>query len=187
MAKSLDGESIFLSDADISLAQPHTDTDLDNVPPTVVLGPAPKNIGGVGIDLDAAPAASAAEGNETTLLSGENEHCVGWLLAVSGPMKGKSFTLGEGRNSVGRGSSNKVVLATDDGISRNSQVFVVYDPEENVYMITPGDGSAIARLNGKRLDTAASLAHGDMIKLSKKTVLRFIPACDNVFRWSTGE
>lgn len=185
MAKSLDGESIFLSDADLPPMPPPT--GMDSVDPTVVLGPASGNIGGVGIDLGAAPAAPAAEGNETMLFSEKNERCVGWLLAVSGPMEGKSFPLVEGRNSVGRNPGNKVVLATDDGISRNSQVFVVYDPEENVYMVTPGDGSAIARLNGKRLDMAAALALGDMITLSKRTVLRFIPACDDVFRWNTEE
>ena len=184
MAKSLDGESIFLSDADLPPLPPRAGAD--DVAPTVVLDSAPHagGIGGVGIDLKAAP---APEGNETMLYSEKNERCVGWLLAVSGPMEGKSFPLAEGRNSVGRNPGNKVVLATDDGISRNSQVFVVYDPEENVYMVTPGDGSAIARLNGKRLDMAAGLKHGDMITLSKKTVLRFIPACDDMFRWNTEE
>lgn len=127
------------------------------------------------------------EGTKTTLLDGDAQgaFCVGWLLCVSGPMKGNSYPLRIGRNSVGRNYKNAVCLANDDSISREAQIYVVYDPEENEYAVTPGSGSAISRLNKKRLDQAVSLAHGDVITLSSQTSLRFIPACDDTFRWDT--
>lgn len=125
----------------------------------------------------------------TTVLYGEagGNYCVGWLLVISGPMAGNSHTLRVGRNSVGRSSSNIVCLMSDEAVSREAQVYVIYDAENNEYAITPGGGSAISRLNGQRLDTSASLHHGDVITLSKKTSLRFIPACDDLFHWDSAE
>ena len=114
-------------------------------------------------------------------------YCVGWLLAISGPMVGNSFPLRAGRNSVGRDKKNAISLATDDAISRDAQVYVIYDSENNEYAIAPGNGSAISRVNNKRLDISVDLCHGDIITLSKKTQLRFIPACDEQFQWGTAE
>lgn len=178
MNKNIDGESIFISESEM----PPLPNMVGGAPiaPTVVYQPTVA-VPGAGVSFGD----SAESGTETVLLDEKGNRCVGWLLAVAGPMEGKSFTLVAGRNSVGRGQNNKVVLPSDEGISRNSQIFVVYDPEENVYIVTPGDGSAIARLNNKRLDVAAELHHGDFIALSKKTILRFIPACDSAFKWPT--
>ena len=122
---------------------------------------------------------------KTTLLddSSSVSYCVGWLLVISGPMVGNSFPLRLGRNSVGRGAGNAVRLLNDDAISREAQVYVIYDGDNNEYAIAPGGGSAISRVNGKRLDTSADLKLGDVIALSKKTSLRFIPACDESFQW----
>lgn len=125
-------------------------------------------------------------GKKTILVSETSvgTYCVGWLLVVSGPMKGNSYAINIGRNSVGRDSSNAVRLMSDESISREAQVYVIYDEDNNEYAITPGGGSAISRLNGQRLDTSAGLKHGDIITLSKKTNLRFIPACDEQFHWN---
>lgn len=106
----------------------------------------------------------------------------GWLLCVQGPSIGSSYEVYFGRNSVGRGSKDRVRIDTDAAVSR-CQVYIIYDYDENEYVITPGDGTALTRLNGKRLDTSAPLNHGDFIALSKQTVLRFVPACDSAFRW----
>lgn len=183
MAKSIDGESIFLSD---EISSPTAKNRLENegVSPTILVGES-LSIGGgsLGHPLASAGMSNAETGNETVLGEVTHQRCVGWLLVVSGPMEGNSFPLTEGRNSVGRDPSNKVAIPTDPGISRSSQVYVVYDPEENGYVVVPGDGSAIARLNGKRLDIPAPLKHGDFISLSRKTVVRFVPACDSAFRW----
>lgn len=185
MAKSIDGESIFLSDA---VPPPPRPIGNDGVAPTVLLGAAPgvgypPNTGCSPISIRETPAQE--DGNETVLCEDSPDCCVGWLLAITGPMKGKAYNISEGRNSVGRSPSNRIVLPTDDGISRSAQVYVIYDPEENVYILTPGDGSALARINGKRLDMATYLRHGDNITLSKKTVMRFIPACDDNFKWES--
>lgn len=106
----------------------------------------------------------------------------GWLLCIKGPSVGMSYEVYFGRNSVGRGVDDRVCVDADPTISR-CQIYIIYDAEENEYAITPGKGTAITRLNGKRLDYAAELHHGACISLSKETVLRFVPACDNLFRW----
>lgn len=112
--------------------------------------------------------------------------CVGWLLAITGPSTGSSFNIYSGRNSLGRGTDDRIRITGDDFISR-TQAFLIYDPEENDYSITPGNGTAITRVNGKRVDFSTPLVHGDIIALSKKTHLRFIPACDNSFCWKNDD
>ncbi len=139
------------------------------------------------IDLNAKDNPVNDELTTTTLLDGDAEgaFCVGWLLCISGPMKGNSYTLKTGRNSVGRSAKNAVCLMNDDSISREAQVYVVYDEEENEYAVVPGSGSAISRLNKKRLDQSTGLVLGDIITLSPQTSLRFVPACDESFRWKS--
>ena len=123
--------------------------------------------------------------HKTTLLDGDagGGFCVGWLLCISGPMKGNSYALKLGRNSIGRGSQNAICLANDDAISREAQVYVVYDNVENEYTVVPGNGSAISRLNNRPIHMFVNLSQGDIITLSNKTSLRFVPACDDTFRW----
>ena len=127
------------------------------------------------------------ETNKTVLMDGDPEgsYCVGWLLCISGPMKGNSYSLKVGRNSVGRSSTNAVCLPNDDGISRESQVYVVYDDDLNEYTAVPGSGSAVTRLNSRPLHQYAAISLGDIITLSKQTSLRFVPACDDNFRWNS--
>lgn len=192
MAKIKEGKSILLDDSsdmntvswrDNSEAETTVADSPTSVTKTVLADGDPKPHD---IDLAAGRSPLEEEGDtKTTLLDGDAQSafCVGWLLCISGPMKGNSYPLRLGRNSIGRSYKNAVCLANDDSISREAQIYVVYDPEENEYAVTPGSGSAISRLNRKRLDQAVSLAHGDVITLSSQTSLRFIPACDEAFRW----
>ncbi len=113
--------------------------------------------------------------------------CVGWLLMVKGSCIGKSFPIYSGRNTVGRDRKDVVCIEGDDTVS-HSQAAIVYDPEFNDYSIVPfGTGSSITRLvhqgNRVRVDMSTPVKHGDFIELSSKTVLRFVPACDDLFRW----
>lgn len=121
-----------------------------------------------------------------TVLEDETEtgaprrRCVGWLLVISGPSCGCSREIYTGRNTVGR--TSEIRIDGDAGVSGN-QCVVAYDAEYNEYVLTNGSGHAITRVNGARVDNSVGLQRGDIIKLSAKTSLRFIPACDELFRW----
>lgn len=133
---------------------------------------------------------SSDSGDQTTVLVDPLEtvrpKVAGWLLCVQGPAIGSSYEVFFGRNSVGRDSKDRIRIDADPAISR-CQIYVTYDYDMNEYVIAPGEGSAITRVNGTRLDTARDLVHGDYIAMSKETIMRFIPACDASFRWIVEE
>lgn len=194
--KIQNGKSIFLQSSGLSDPMTKSSFATSTTSEFVGSGPTEKtelfddNKSGLGeSSSDFARHISEPTGSKTVLVSDSSAgtYCVGWLLVISGPMKGNSYNLNLGRNSVGRDANNAVRLLSDESISREAQVYVIYDADNNEYAITPGGGSAISRLNGQRLDTSAALKHGDIITLSKKTNLRFIPACDEQFHWDIEE
>lgn len=162
--------------------------DTDDDSPTVVVRPQ-------GRDLDnddktilvrrptrtpEAPAASPTEEKEDS----PECWCVGWLVAVSGPMKGRAFQLRLGMNHVGRAASNNICLADDASISREAQVIVTYDRRRNQFFVAPGTScSQTSDLNDDILLAPSPLASGDVIKLSDETKVRFIAFCDSQFHW----
>ncbi len=170
-----------------------------------------RNIGGRSVELGGTNAARAARPAwnpepykpEDTIPYGSghaatSQTCVGWLLAVRGPNKGRSYEIFPGQNSIGR-SKECAVCITADGAVSATQCIVGYDPVGKEYFICGSDrSSAITRLNGKRLHGELPLELGAVITLSddgKKpdgkvvpgTVLRFVPACDESFSWDMTE
>lgn len=108
----------------------------------------------------------------------------GWLVCVDGKHYGEDFRLTEGRNFIGRGRNMDVVLANDISVSREKHAVVIYEPNENVFHLTPGESSALCYLNGKVLLGAQTLRRGDIIQVGR-TKLAFIPLCAGKFRWKT--
>jgi hypothetical protein len=93
------------------------------------------------------------------------EPVVGWLVAVEGPERGRDYRLHSGRNSVGRGYENDVVIVEDRMVSRVSHCFVVFEPRESVFFIVPGAGTTwlVGKMVGRAtpLQDGASLSVGD--------------------------
>ncbi len=135
---------------------------------------------------------SKVGGDKTELFQANN--CVGWLLAIRGPNKGRSYEVFSGQNTVGRSRECAVCITADQAVS-GVQCIVGYDPVSREYFICGSErSSAITRFNGKRLHGEAALEYGSIITLSDDTklpdgkvipgsVLRFIPACDDSFSW----
>ncbi len=114
----------------------------------------------------------------------ESRWDVGWVVAISGPMKGQSFPLKEGQNKIGRGKSNQICLPYDRGISSQQHVIITYDYRHKSFDVRLGTvGSAVADLNGEPLRDSRPLKHGDRILLSDDTTIMFIPLCGEDFSW----
>lgn len=170
---------------------------------TAAVPPVPNGLGGRVIDfanpMGAAPtdvydpmAAGTPGEDDGTIIDGDEtddavvplNYCVGWLLAVSGPNKGRSYELHACQNHIGRGEECNVRIVADPAISRH-QVVIVYDNVENEYAIYSDRGTAITRVNGRRLTSSeVPLSTGDVIDLSTHTTLIFVPACGDKFRWA---
>ncbi len=126
--------------------------------------------------------------------------CVGWLLAIRGPNKGRSYEIFPGQNSVGRSEKCVVTITADSSVS-STQCIVGFDHIGKEYFIAGNpEARAITRVNGKRLSGQGELPliHGSIITLSDDgktpdgkvlpgTVLRFVPACDEQFSWDMAE
>lgn len=109
---------------------------------------------------------------------------VGWLVAMSGPMKGTAFPLTIGNNHIGRGSKNSIILADDPGISDFAQAIVTYvKTKGEFYVLASMQGSQTTLLNDEPLLAPQQLNDRDVITLSDHTSLCFVPFCNKEFKW----
>lgn len=109
----------------------------------------------------------------------------GWLVAITGPMKGNSFPVILGNNTVGRANTNTICLPSDKGISR-SQFSIRYQQGKNSYLVAPiNSASQVTYLaDGDELIFPTPICEGDTLRLSSETTMRFVPFCDSQFRWT---
>ena len=111
----------------------------------------------------------------------EADPVVGWLVSLVGPEKGRDYRLHSGRNFIGRSLRMDVLLADDDGVSRENHCSVVYDPESNIFSVVPGDGTN-TYLNDCLLTKPEEIMDDDVIRLGT-TELVFIAFCNGVRKW----
>lgn len=108
---------------------------------------------------------------------------VGWLVAIEGPEKGKSFSLYAKINSVGRDEKNDVCLRRDLTISGINQMKIAYDEKHNAFYLINGDSTKNTNYrNGEPVYSQAPLAGYDVIEAGE-TKLIFVPFCCDRFRW----
>lgn len=110
------------------------------------------------------------------------EPVVGWLVCIEGPYRGEDFRLYGRINTIGRASSNDVVLEKEHTVSQKNHVRVAYDPKHNNFQMIPGEGHNIAYLNDAPLYVPQLLNAYDLIELGE-TKLLFIPLCSDKFQW----
>lgn len=111
-----------------------------------------------------------------------SEPVVGWLVCVKGYRFGECFGIYAGNNSIGRSSSNRIVIAGDDRISKEKHAFVIYEPKRREFYLNPGDSSGLTYLNDEFLREGKKLCSHDMIELGDSKFL-FVPLCTEGFSW----
>ena len=109
---------------------------------------------------------------------------VGWIVVTEGPGRGECFALFTGMSQIGRGEDQAVKLDFgDNSISRTNHAAIVYDPDNQEFLLGHGGKSNIVRLNDKPLISNEPLKSGDVVRLGE-TVLRFVALCGATFNWS---
>lgn len=111
-----------------------------------------------------------------------NEPVVGWLVCIKGNHFGDSFNLYAGRNSVGRGETNKINISKDSAVSRNKHAWLTYEPKKRDFYIQPGEGSGLSYLNGETVMETKKLQAKDMLEFGNGLYI-LIPLCDETFTW----
>ena len=110
------------------------------------------------------------------------EPAVGWFVIINGKERGRSVELKAGRNFIGRGASNDVVLSGDSTISREKHAILIYEPRSSAFLIQPGESRELFYLNDEVVLDAKAIKAYDILNLGK-TKLVFIPFCGDAFRW----
>jgi hypothetical protein len=110
--------------------------------------------------------------------------CVGWLVCISGEMKGDSFTLYSGTNHIGRAANMDVTLFREPTVSRIDHAVIKYEDTDNTFKLTT-DAKNVAPVlrNQKLVKREQHLQPRDLIQLGE-CILCFLPFCDENFTWS---
>ncbi len=126
---------------------------------------------------------AATAGNETSNSPQvSSDPVVGWLVCVGGNYFGQSFTIGAGKNSIGRNDDNRIVLSMDNSVSRSKHALITYEPKKRNFYLQPGDSSGLTYLNDEYIDESKKLQAKDIIELGESKFI-FVPLCDETFTW----
>ena len=120
--------------------------------------------------------------SSVTAASKISDPVVGWLVAISGVHLGESFQLYVGKNTIGRGSNNKVVLGLDQSISRENHATIVYEPKRREFYLQSGNSDGLIYLNGSFVNGSECMKEKDTLEIGM-TKLIFIPLCGSDFTW----
>lgn len=124
-----------------------------------------KNKGGDAPAPAAAPDAAAEFGDKTQFIQVIQEkpkECVGWVVALNGPLKGQDFRLVTGKNVMGTAADCDIVL-TDQYMSARHAVL---RHEEGVFVLVDLDSTNGSFVNGTRT-SKEELIDNDRIRLGR--------------------
>ena len=107
----------------------------------------------------------------------------GWLVCTKGYLKGCSFNLYPGENTIGRSQEMDICLMEDLYVSRNKQAVIYYDDEENVFYARPGDSREKYNLNNEMVLRQRELSDGDVINVGSSYFI-FKAFCGREFTWN---
>lgn len=104
----------------------------------------------------------------------------GWLVCLSGAMRGSSYNLHHGRNFAGRFFDMDICLSADMQISRENHFSIIYEKRTNLFYILPGYGAVF--LNGILLQTQQQLEENMIIEAGMSRFI-FVPYCKGERVW----
>ncbi len=114
------------------------------------------------------------------------EPVVGWLVAVSGPAKGRDFRITPERNFIGRSEKMDISIPGDETISRENHAVLSFNPKNLSFRLFAGDSKRLVFLNDEEVITPEELKPYDAIELGH-TRLLFVPFCGEEFQWGKGD
>ena len=109
---------------------------------------------------------------------------VGWLVVVQGPGQGNVVTIGNGSNSLGRDTGERICVDFgDETISRRSHATITYDPRGKKFYIQHGGGTNLTYVEEHPVLAPTELEEFSRIQMGE-TVLLFVPLCGERFDWA---
>ena len=146
--------------------------------------PAPDNVG-----TSPAIQGDVEEGDKPTVKiglagqPGELDPVVGWLVCIHGPERGRDYRIHSENNMLGRSPEMDIFIEHDTLISRGRHTVITFDPQNNIFYLSPGEGKSLVYLNGKAVLAHQELKPYDEILVGASKLL-FFPFCNDRFKWS---
>jgi hypothetical protein len=106
---------------------------------------------------------------------------VGWLVALAGSDRGKSFRLTNSKNTIGSGDGCSVLL-TEEALDETPVAAVLFDDTDQSFYLINGMGKNLVRVNGALLRDSVVLKEGSTVTI-EKTQLILVPLCSERFNW----
>lgn len=107
---------------------------------------------------------------------------VGWLIGISGPSKGRTYSIRENKNFIGRSPNMDIVLADDNSVSREKHAVIVYIPRQRAFIAQPGDSRELYYINDKVVLDNTELKENDVLEIGRSKFF-FLPLCGENFGW----
>lgn len=112
------------------------------------------------------------------------EPVAGWLVCTEGPERGCDYSLYKGFNRLGGGDSLDITVR-DPKLGEAAVLAVVYDDRNNEFFAVQQAGGE-ALLNGAKLEKAAKLSTGDLLKAGESE-FEFVAFCREGRTWSVND
>jgi hypothetical protein len=107
-------------------------------------------------------------------------YVVGWLVGLSGGVRGESFPLRIGRNIVGRDRRSDIVINDDQASSHHADL--VFRPEERRFILMDHNSTNGTYVNESEIEPRRDLSPKDIVRIGSHRFL-FMPLCNDNFYW----
>lgn len=108
---------------------------------------------------------------------------VGWLVCIEGTVIGKSFTLCEGDNYIGRAASMDIALLYEPTVSREKHAVITYHEADNSFVLHAPGHTGQTFCNGTAVTETVTLKNRDVLTLGNCSLI-FAALCDSSFHWT---
>ncbi|MGH9458971.1 MAG: FHA domain-containing protein [Thermoanaerobaculia bacterium] len=94
---------------------------------------------------------------------------VGWLVGLTGPVRGESFPVRIGKTTIGRNPGSDVVVP--DNQTSGHHADLVYRPEEKRFILMDHNSTNGTYVNDEEIEPRRNLAHHDRVRIGSQTFL----------------
>ena len=107
-------------------------------------------------------------------------YVVGWLVGLSGSIKGESFPIRSGRNILGRDRKSDVYVNDDQASSHHADL--VYRSDERRFILMDHNSTNGTYVNEREIEPRKDLSAKDIIRIGTHRYL-FFPFCGDNWAW----
>lgn len=117
----------------------------------------------------------------TSLLHQKVNPVSGWIVCLSGAIRGKFYPIYSGKNFIGSSRKMDVSIVNGEGIESEKHCCIVYDPKGIHFFIVATNGNV--QVNGESITGSAPIDDDDLIRIGQ-TDFRFVQYCNEERNWN---